>query len=224
MSPILEGGWGGEDGGNSSFNILNIFPAFTFRLSVTAFLFIYMDSCGRADAQVICSLWYLVHANSEPWKEKNPNTYMFLGKVCSRVTKTSSPPPPPSGKEVNGTQSCPKFQILSIFSRNIHFEEKCHDTKNVPDNISYLTESSTSSLRLILSLKRRQKYVYFAEICEKYDIFPIVYITFLSDIDGKRLCRPRHFRVSGSGERKLAPLICMSYMNILSTLPNHNLT
>ncbi len=89
---------------------------------------------------------------------------MLLGKVCSRVTKTRI--------EVNGTQSCPKFQISPIFSRNKHFEEKCQDTENVPDKISYLIESSKPSLRLIVSLKRRQKYVHFAEICEEHYIFP----------------------------------------------------
>ncbi len=98
---------------------------------------------------------------------------MLSGKVHSRVTKarTKSSPPPPSGKEVNGTQSCPKFQILSISSRNKHFEKKCQHTENVPDKIFYLIESSKPSLHFIVCLKRCQEYVYFAEICEKYDIF-----------------------------------------------------
>ncbi len=37
----------------------------------------------------------------------------------------------------------------------------------------------------------------------------MVYVTFLSDINWKRPCR--HFWVGRSGERKLAPFICMSY-------------
>ncbi len=80
--------------------------------------------------------------------------------------------PLPSGKEVNGIQLCSKFQILPNFSRNKHFEEKCQDTENVPDKIFYLIESSKPSLRLTVSLKRRQKHVHFAKICEKHYIFP----------------------------------------------------
>ncbi len=87
------------------------------------------------------------------------------GKCALRLLKHAQKVyhPPPVGKEVNGTQSCPRFQNSPIFSQNKYFEEKCRDTENVPDKISYLIETSKPSLRLIVILKR-QKYVHFAEI------------------------------------------------------------
>ncbi len=109
-------------------------------------------------------------------KEKIQHLYA-LGSLKHVQKVHQRPPPPPSRKEVNKTRSCPKFQISPIFSRDMHFEEKCQDTENVPDKISYLIRSSKPSLRLIISLKQRQKYVHFTEICEKYNTFPIHYFS-----------------------------------------------